>query len=100
MFGPTQEEIVNFTPKSRKKKCYAFLTLFDHSDNELRPFGWFPHSMFTKKEIKDSWLDSVLDDASRMKPLTLERIKDQKFSLFGKMEEGGIMKIIIFVRRY
>ena len=51
--------------------------------------------MFSDQEIQERWLDSVLDDSSRLKRLnTLERMPDQIFSLFGKIDEG-ILSIII-----
>ena len=45
--------------------------------------------MFTSNEIQDRWLDSILDDSSRLKSLqSLDGLQDKEIALFGKVEEG------------
>lgn len=67
---------------------YSHLVLFDKNPKTTGPFGLFPRSIFSKQEIRDHWVESILDDASRMKDLvTLERIPG-KFCLFAKIDSG------------
>ena len=88
MFGPSQDFECGPTDKKCTKKKYPFITLFDRSPNEQKPFGWYPRSMFSEKEIKDRWLSTILDHSSRTKELFFEQIPDRSFSLFGKMDDG------------
>ena len=70
---------------------YAFLVLCDKNEEVMNPFGLFPRSMFSSKEILDRWLNSILDHSSRLKSL---HTLDNNLSLFGKIEEGKYFFII------
>ena len=78
----------DFVPKKTKVK-YDFLVLCDKDEAVKYPFASFPRSMFSAKEVQDRWLDSILDDSSRLKSLnTLEGLPNKQFALFGKIEQG------------
>ena len=104
MFEATQD------PKPTKCKVnYGFVVLFDLQKGNEFPFSWYPRSMFSKTEIPDRWLDSVLDMTSRMTKISFERMPNNSLSLFGKIEAGLIFKkynffflpqITLFLCRY
>ena len=79
-----------FATQERKKKVkYDFLVLCDKDDKSPNPFSLYPTSMFSTKEIHLRWLESVLDDSSRLRSLTtLEGLGEKNLSLFGKIDEG------------
>lgn len=82
-------EDIDVDQKKTKVK-YDFLVLCDKDDSLQQPFALFPRNMFSPKEIQDRWIDSILDDSSRLKTLhTLEGIANSQFCLFGKFEEGN-----------
>lgn len=81
MFGPTQEP-------PAKRPCYGYIVLSDRDENLSHPFAWYPRSMFSSNEIKDRWIDSILDQPSRIKEFFLEKIPEKKFTLFGKIQMG------------
>ena len=74
----------------KKKINYDYLVLCDKDENVSHPFALFPRAMFSSNEIPDRWVDSKLDDSSRLKSLnTLQGLQDKQLALFGKIE-GGI----------
>ena len=84
------------TQETKKKVKYDFLVLLDKDENTTNPFSLFPTSMFTEKEIHLRWLESILDDSSRLKSLnSIEGIQDKNLSLFGKIDEGIVLIIKI-----
>lgn len=88
MINNSQEDIFA-TQEPKKKVKYEYIVLCDKDESSKTPFSLFPITMFTKHEIQEKWLDSILDDSSRLKRLTtLERMPDKIFSLFGKIDEG------------
>lgn len=78
------------TQDIRKKVKYGFIVLCEHDFHIGSPFTSYPRSMFSNTEIPDKWLESILDQYSRLKILnSLERqIPGKNLSLFGKIEEG------------
>lgn len=84
----TQDPVLG-TQDRKKKIKYDFLVLCDKDDNSPTPFSLYPTSMFSKQEINIKWLESILDESSRLKTLTtLEGLHEKNLSLFGKIEEG------------
>ena len=87
----SQEDLFGPDPKKPKVK-YNFLVLCDKDEGERFPFASYPRSMFSTREIMDKWIDSILDDSSRLKSLSsLEGMQDKQFALFGKFEEGSLV---------
>ena len=86
----SQEDIfATQIPKKKKKVEYEFVVLCDKDESTPEPFSLYPTSMFNNNEILPKWLDSVLDDSSRLKSInTLERLPGKQLSLFGKIERG------------
>ena len=83
----SQEDLFADIPS--KKVKYDYLVLCDKDEGVKHPFASFPRCMFSPREILDRWLDSILDDSSRVRSLTtLDKIPDKQFALFGKFEEG------------
>lgn len=77
------------TQESKKKNKYDFVVLCDKDENEPNPFSLYPTDMFTENEIKARWLESRLDDSSRLKSLSnLQGIPEKNLSLFGKVDAG------------
>lgn len=75
---------------------FNYLVLFDWN-SENKPFGVFPRTMFTKREVMDQWVDGTLDHSSRMKCLSNFQCEPgKKYSLFGKIETGTKRKLILF----
>lgn len=75
--------------QKRNKTRYGFVVLCDKDENSKFPFSYHARSNFSEKEILDRWINSILDDSSRLKTLhTLENVQDKQFSLFGKIPEG------------
>lgn len=84
-----------------KKVKYEYVVLCDKDENVANPFSQYPTDMFTSSEIHVRWLESKLDDSSRIKSLqTLEGIPDKNLSLFGKIPEGIIYFITIYFISY
>lgn len=75
---------------SKIKPRIGFVVLYDLSGNSPKPFGIYPRSMFSTHEIKDKWLDSILNNDSRMTPLVLNMLPDKSYSLFAKVKEDTI----------
>ena len=89
----SQEDMFDDTDLTKKKVTYDVLVLCDKDENVKHPFGLYPRAMFSAIEISDRWLDSILDDSSRLKSLnTLQGLQDKQIALFGKVEEGIILK--------
>lgn len=87
MFASQQS--VQDPPKNKIR--YEFVVLCDRTRNVSRPFDLYPCSMFSNNEIKERWIQSLLDPSSRMKYLHLETLSNQRsFSLFGKIKEGTV----------
>ena len=85
----SQEDIFATQTATKSKVNYAYIVLCDKDEDVRNPFGWYPRSMFSSREILDRWLNSILDHSSRLKSLdTLQRLNDKSLSLFGKVEEG------------
>ena len=85
----SQEDIFATQVSPKSQINYAFLVLCDTNEDVKYPFAWYPRSMFNSSEILDRWLQSILDNSSRLKSLhTLERMPEKSLSLFGKIEEG------------
>lgn len=80
----SQEDL--FAPDKPK---YTFLVLCDKDQNNMSPFAAYPRSIFSNKEIQDRWMDSILDNISRLKTLNSLQIPDKHFSLFGKIDSGN-----------
>lgn len=77
------------TPSTLKRKpIIGFVILLDLSGNSPKPFGMYPRSMFSIHEIKERWLNSILDNSSRMTSLVLDMLPDKSFSLFAKVKEN------------
>lgn len=76
-------------PPTPKKVEYEFVVLCDKDEGAPEPFSLYPRSMFLPNEIHGKWLDSILDDSSRLKSLhTLQRFPETNLSLFAKIENG------------
>lgn len=88
----SQEDIFATQPPLTQpplKPKIGYVVLFDLTGRAIKPFGIYPRLMFTTHEIKDRWLDSILDTSSRMTPLVLDRLpEDKSFSLFSKVRQG------------
>lgn len=68
---------------------YTNLLFFDWAVDNRRPFEIFPRTLFSDKEIKERWLNSILDENSRIMTLPpLKSLPGKTFSLFGKIEKG------------
>ena len=92
----SSQEDMFATQEPKKKTKYDFLVLCDKDENTTNPFSLYPTNMFSQKEINEKWLESILDDSSRLKSLhSLQGIPEKKLSLFGKIDEGIII-ITIF----
>ena len=106
----SQEDLFATDNENRNKKIsYPFLVLYDKDHSNSSPFAVYPRSMFSSKEIQDRWIDSILDNFSRLKPLTLMQLGPGKFfCLFGKIDSGNSVRrnffltltTIIRLRRY
>lgn len=76
------------SPQTRAPE-YMKVILFQWDINKKRPFDIFPLSMFTTNEIKDKWMESILDQNSRIRTLPMLRsLPGKTFSLFAKIERG------------
>lgn len=65
-----------------------YLVLFEWTVDR-NPFNAYPRDMFSKTEIMDRWLESILDNQSRKKQLpSFSRLPMKIFSFFGKMNCG------------
>lgn len=68
----------------------TLVVLYEWCDND-RPFNVYPRTMFSGTEIRDTWLNSNLDNMSRKKELPpLQNLPGKSFSIFGKIDEGKI----------
>ena len=77
------------TQEPKKKIKYDYVVLCDKDEHEPNPFSLYPTSMFKEGEIHVRWLESRLDESSRLRSLhTLKGIPEKNLSLFGKVEEG------------
>ena len=84
----------------RAKVKYAFLVLCDQNEEVQYPFGLYPRSMFSTSEIPDRWLESILDDSSRLKTLRALKITGESLCLFGKIDDGIYMhKCLITLKK-
>ena len=91
----SSQEDLFATQEPKKKSKYDYVVLCDKDENEENPFSLYPVSMFSEKEIQVRWLESRLDNSSRIKSLhTLQGIPDKNLSLFGKIDEGILRQII------
>ena len=63
--------------------------------NTPKPFGMYPRSMFSTLEIKEKWLDSILDDVSRRTPLVLNMMPEKSYALFAKVREGNFFLLFL-----
>ena len=87
----SQEDIFATQETKKRKVQYEFVVLCDQDEDVPEPFSMYPTSMFSPREINRKWLDSILDDSSRLKRLsTLDQIQDKNLCLFGKIESGEI----------
>ena len=85
----SQVDIFADLDSNKKKIIYDFVVLCDKDEEAKHPFGLYPRSMFSDSEIPEKWLESKLDESSRLKTIpTLEGIGNNNFALFGKFEEG------------
>ena len=85
----SQEDLFATQEPRKKGVKYEFVVLCDKDDNVPNPFSLYPITMFSENEIQARWLESKLDDSSRIKSLqTLEGIPDKNLSLFGKIDQG------------
>ena len=83
------------TQQPKKKVKYNYVVLCDKDEMQLNPFSLFPTNMFSEKEISVRWLESILDDSSRLKSLQgLKGIGDKNLSLFGKVDEGIYLRFL------
>ena len=88
-FPPTQipsTQLPNPSTSKMKPKI-GYVVLFDLSGNSPKPFGMYPRAMFSTHEIKERWLDSILDTDSRMTALVLNMLPEKSYSLFAKVKE-------------
>ena len=85
----SSQEDLFATQETKKNSKYEFLVLCDKDESSQNPFSLFPTNMFSEREIPVRWLESKLDDSSRLRSLqTLTGIQDKNLSLFGKFSEG------------
>lgn len=85
----SQEDMFATQEPKKKKIRYEFVILCDKDGDAPQPFSLYPTMMFTEDEIQIKWLESILDESSRLKSLnTIESISGKNLSLFGKIEEG------------
>lgn len=83
----SQEDLFATQESKKNKVKYDFVVLCDRDDQN--PFSLYPTIMFSETEINVKWLESILDDSSRLKSLqTLQRMPGKNLSLFGKIVEG------------
>ena len=93
----SSQEDLFATQETKKKVKYDFVVLCDKDENSQNPFSLFPTSMFSEKEIHVRWLESRLDDSSRLRSLqNLRGIQDRNLSLFGKFDEGKVYSSIFY----
>ena len=85
----SSQEDLFATQEPKRKVKYDFLVLLDKDEFAQQPFSLHPTSMFSGDEIKPRWLESILDDSSRLTSIKcLEKIPNRNLSLFGKIDEG------------
>ena len=88
----SQEDLFATQEPKKTKVKYEYIVLCDKDDPN--PFSLYPTSMFSGQEINVKWLESILDDSSRLKNIqTLEMMSEKHLSLFGKIDEGEILII-------
>ena len=86
----SQEDIFATQKPEKPKVKYDFLVLCDKDELAHQPFSMYPTSMFKGTEIKLRWLESILDESSRLTTIkSLEKIPNKNLSLFGKIDEGN-----------
>lgn len=72
----------------KHKVKYGYVVLYEKHENVDRPFASYPRNRFSNTEIPEKWLESILDESSRMKGLKLESLSDNNMCLFAKIDEG------------
>ena len=88
----SQQDMFEGLDAKKTKVNYDFLVLLDKDETLKHPFALFPRLMFSTLEVQDKWLDSILDDSSRLKSLhTLKGMSNKQLALFGKFEEGNLI---------
>lgn len=73
------------TPKSRVK--YGYIVLCNRNESIKYPFNLYSRSRFSMTEIQDRWLESILDNSSRLKNLQTLNVHGKSLCLFGKIGE-------------
>lgn len=66
---------------------YLWVILFDWDENVEFPFDVYQVGLFSKKELKESWISGELDQNSRIKKLSFSALPGKQFSLFAKIEK-------------
>lgn len=63
----------------------------------MSPFAAYPRSMFSAKEIQDRWMDSILDNVSRLKNINSLKIQEKNFCLFAKIDSGIYFILYLYI---